>query len=364
MNFTMDSISRMVRMGGLAATLALSVGLTGCDNDDGEGGGGGGGGAAAADLSTVEGAQAQVGNLAQILQAMDMVTALPGGPATASTRGGVSAKAVGAAVDECESGGSVSDTGPTTKNVNSPFTAQQISVSGVRYDDCKHEVSDSGSTLSFTIDGSSEHGSVTDAANEVSYLRVGESRSNPLAFDYEVSSQGSDIAIELGLYLRDDYRESATDEEGEFVFNIDGDYIVNAAGQRVKSGFRYYMGTTDEPFVSMEDAEGLVISGKYGFTFSGQMFDAIPGCVKGGVTVATDEPLVESESSASPFTAGKLTLSAGGDSASVTFNDDNTVTVKVGSQEETVAYSELLAGAAPCANLGLAGLYLASGFAR
>jgi hypothetical protein len=362
MHIPMNSISRVLRTGGLAATLALGVGLAGCDDDND--GGGGGGGAGPADLSSVEGAQAQVGNLAQILQAMDLVTDLPGGSSVASAKGGgVSAKAV-RADDDCESG-SVSDTGPTNKNVNSPYTQQQISVSGIEYEDCQYSSSEEGSTLTFTLDGISESGSVTDGGNEVSYLKVGNSRSNPLSFDYEAASNGAEFTIELGLYLRDDYREAENgDEDGEFVFNIDGDYIVNAAGQRVSSGFRYYMGTTDEPFVSTQDSTGLAIDGEYGFTFSGQVFDAIPSCAEGGVKVSTDERLVESEGGASPFTAGKLTLSAGGDEASVTFNDDNTVTVEVGGESETVAYSALLAGAAPCANLGLAGLYLASGFAR
>lgn len=361
MRFSKNSIGGTLRMGGLAAVLSLGAGLTGCDSDDN-----GGGDIGAADISTPAGARAQVGNFVQILGAMDAVDGLSDG-VRPSSQGGVNV----AATDSCPNGGSVSDTGPTTKSVASPYTQKQMSVSGITYNACKtNGSSGGGTTTAVTIDGASEGGSVDDGGYAVSYTRVGESLSNPLSFVYDikVDQQGTklDTRMTLGIHLRDDYREGSADEEGEFLFNIDGNYSVSgtAQGQAIPAttgDFRYYFGKDGAPFRTGHDSQGLTVEGEYGFTLSGAL-SAVP-CAGGAVTVSTEEKLVEG-SGQSPFSAGKLKLSAGGSSATVTFNNNNSVTIAVGGSSQTVQYSELLAESATCAGLGLAGLYMASGLSN
>lgn len=364
MRFSTNSIAAALRAGGLSATLAMGAGLAGCDS--GNGGGGGGGSLSAANISTTDGAVAQASNFAHILGALDTVSALSVDVGPAST-GGVSKQAVSTATDDCPNGGSASDTGPTSKNVNSPYTQKQISVHGVSYANCKYTESQQGITSSLTINGSSEGGSVLDGAYDVSYTRVGESQAAPLSFSYDTKFGQLDLDMTFGLHLRDDYKEGTADEEGKFLFNIDGSYSVSgsAGGQTIPATtgeFRYYFGTEGAPFETSKDSSGITVSGEYGSTLGGALATGL-SCPGGSVQVSTKEKLVDNSSGASPFSAGTLELSAGGSKATVKFNNNNTVTVTAGSSSpQTLTYAELLATSAPCTSLSLAGLYMASGF--
>src|SRR5690606_26651642 len=122
-------------------------------------------------------------------------------------------------------------------------------------------------------------------------------------------------------------------EDGQFVFNIDGHYSLTSSGPRPDTGeLRYYIGKADAPFRSSSDDEGLTIAGEYGFAHVGD-FASEGDCYTGAVTVTTEQGLEHGDGQ-SPFSAGTLRLSAGDNSATVTFSG-NSVTITSGASIET-----------------------------
>ncbi|WP_028007018.1 hypothetical protein [Solimonas flava] len=375
MPYTITS-GRPLRSAGFALTLLAGTLLGACGGDDNGNGGGGAADVGTADLSAA-GTKAQVGTFAQMIQALGALDALEApAPATVRVRPLAKAARVPAKSSEaCPDGGTIASSGPTSKNVGSPFTNQAMSVSGSQASDCRyHETySEDGTNVDLTllVNGSLEGGSVEDAGQYVEYTRVGSS-SQPFSFDYRIKTSSSqqgysisaDLDLGIGVDYRDDYREGASDNEDRFALAMDGDYTARASanGQSGSNSgdFTYYIGTHDAPFTAKSDADGTVIAGQYGFRMTGVQAQT---CPSGAVDVATETPLVDSDGQiASPFAGGKLTFASGGKTAKVTFNADGTVTVDGSDgQSETFDYAQALAAAAPCAGYGLAGLYLAAG---
>ncbi|WP_020649801.1 hypothetical protein [Solimonas variicoloris] len=368
---------RPLRAAGFAFTLFAGTLLGACGGGDNHDGGGGAADVGTADLSA-GGAKAQVGTFAQMIQALGALDALQPPAAEAAARARPLAKAArvpAKASEACPDGGTITSSGPTSKNVGSPFTNQAMSVSGAQASDCRyHETySEDGTDVDLTllVNGSTEGGSVEDGGQYVEYARVGSS-AQPFRFDYRIKtdstqqgySVSADLDLGIGVDYRDDYREGASDNEDRFALAMDGDYTARASanGQSGSNSgdFTYYIGTHDAPFTAKSDADGTVIAGQYGFRMTGVQAQT---CPSGAVDVATETPLVDSDGQiASPFAGGKLTFASGGKTAKVTFNADGTVTVDGSDgQSETFDYAQALAAAAPCAGYGLAGLYLAAG---
>lgn len=380
-NIQIRNSRHSTRIAGFALSLMAAAALSACGGDDnggGNGGGGGGGGSVGTADLTVAGTKAQVGTFGTLIQALNTLDGLASStgatvasaPRPMAKAGSVRAKAL----NDCDDGGSIEDTGPTSKNVNSPFTSEALSVSGTLASDCKYvESSSQGGNnidISITLNGSTEGGSLEGGDSNVEYFRIGDD-SAPYSLDYDIKTSGSaqgtsfssEIALGMGIRYRDDYMENSSGSEDRFVMAFDGDYdaSANSGGQggSTSGSFTYYIGKDGAPFIATEDNTGTSISGEYGFKLSG---DQGAACPSGGVTISTLDPLTDSESSASPFASGRLKFSSGDKSSEVMFNNDGTVTV-TGSdgQMDTFDYAQAVAAAAPCAGYGLAGLYLAAG---
>ena len=128
--------SRALRVAGFGLTLMAGATLSACggdNNNDGGGGGGGGGSVGTADL-TAAGAKAQVGTFGQMIQALGALDSLNNtAPVAAAPRNkplGKHSTVRSKASEACPDGGTIESTGPTSKNVGSPFTDMSMSVSG------------------------------------------------------------------------------------------------------------------------------------------------------------------------------------------------------------------------------------------
>ncbi|NGY04479.1 hypothetical protein [Solimonas terrae] len=369
-----------VRTTAFALTLITTAALSACgnDNNDNGGGGSGSGDVGAADLSAA-GTQQQVGTFGTLVQALGALDALSNSPSGVAATGRPLAKQArihAKAGDACPGGGTSEDSGPTSKNVGSPFTSQPLPVSTTSFHNCRYvdsQEQDGNSTdVEITLDGSAEGGALEGGDPYVEYFRIGDD-SGPYSLDYHFaqssSGQGvnvsSDVTLELGIRFRDDYKSDSSGSEDRFVLSFDGSYDASATsngqGGSTSGDFTYYIGKSGAPFTASDDSSGTTISGEYGFKLSGP---AGASCPSGGVTISTLDPLTDSNGAASPFSAGRLQFSSGGSSSQVTFNDDGTVTVQGSDgQSSTFSYAEAVASAGPCAGYALAGLYLAAGAA-
>ena len=274
--------SRALRVAGFGLTLMAGATLSACggdNNNDGGGGGGGGGSVGTADL-TAAGAKAQVGTFGQMIQALGALDSLNNtAPIAAAPRNkplGKRSTVRSKASEACPDGGTIESTGPTSKNVGSPFTDMSMSVSGTQTTDCKYSDSYSSDGSDVTIDlvsnGATEGGGVEDNNTWVEYARVG-SDSAPYSFDYDIDSSGnaqgvsysSKVKLGIGIDYRDDYKENSDGAEDRFVLSMDGDYDATASsngqGGSTSGNFTYYIGTHDTPFTAVEDNAGTVISG-------------------------------------------------------------------------------------------------------
>lgn len=366
---------------GFALSLIAAATLSACDGGNGGGGSGDDFDAevGTADLTTA-GTKAQIGTfgtLIQTLGTLDGLSNVGGSGLAAAPRTLAKASRVRAkASEDCNGGGGIEETGPTSKNVGSPFTSEALSVSGTVADNCKFadSYSENGTNIDYTItlDGTTEGGSLEGSSSYVEYFRIGDDNA-PYSLDYDVKTSGSaqgtsfssEIALGTNIRYRDDYTANSSGSEDQFVLSLNGDYDASASsggqGGSTSGGFTYYIGKPDAPFSAKEDNTGTTISGEYGFKLSG---DQGATCPSGGVTISTLAPLTDSNGTISPFTSGRLKFSSGDSSSEVTFNNDGTVTV-AGSdgQTETFDYAQAIAAAGPCAGYGLAGLYLAAGVA-
>lgn len=359
----------------VSAVVAASIALSACGNgggdDNGNGGGGGGGGdtLGTVDLSNPQAVQAQVGTLGQLLSS---VSALDAGAAVPSAARSGIAKAS----EACPDGGSIDDVAPASRNVNSPFTSQAITVAGARAVNCTYKFVESqgGQTLDYSmvINGLTEAGNAEDAGS-VLYVQVGESETSPYryAFDAKVSGNAggqnfsSETLLDFGVFYRLDSKADNAGSDNRIVMRLDGDYTARASsgGQSGSSDgdFTSFVGKSGEPFTVVTASQGVTLNGRYGFGISPA--PAGTTCTSAEVAVETTEALAPATSgSGSPYDAGALTLRSGSSSASVRFNNDGTVTVTPqGGAATTVSYAEALAAAAPCVGFAFAGLAFAGG---
>lgn len=352
-----------------SAAVLLAAMASGCsNNDDDEGGGGGGGGVTLgdADLSTAEGVKTQVGTLGSLLGAISTLDSL-------SDVGTIDQRAkVGSA---CPDGGEFQDVAAASKNVNSPFTTQAINVSGERAVDCKFVDSSSGGgvDVDYTVvfNGLNEGGSIEDNGS-VLYARIGESDAAPFELDYKINTSGStggqsfssDTDLNFGISYRLDAKNSNAGDDHRVVLKLAGDYDVSASsgGQSgsASGDIDSFVGKSDAPFKVVSDSTGINISGAYGFGISPAPAGAT--CTSAEVSVETTDPLFAGGSGGSPYSAGTIKMTSGSSSATVTFNDDGTVTVTPqGGAATTIDYAEAVASAAPCVGFAFAGLYFAAG---
>lgn len=351
------------RLVGCASLVVSGAALVACGNDDNGSGHGtfSGGSTEAIDLTTVAGVRSQVATLGTLVSTLTALrTTHP-----AAARMAVQPKAA------CQDGGTREDTEPAAKDVGSPFTEQDIVVSGEKTTGCKFSATSDVLDRSVTLDGSSEGGTVAEDEGEVVYQRFGDSSTTPYEFAYTAAQSAGndhlDTTLGFGVFYRlDALQRSETDGEARYVLGIGGDFGVTGSTSGtdvdVQGTFGTFIGKSGDPLIVTRSSYGYTVSGPFGFQITPS--PSSTSCASGSVTIATTTALqlaAGATAADSPYSAGVVSLSSGGHTATVQFNADNSVTITPeGGTASTITYASATSAAASCVGFAFGGLLFAS----
>lgn len=315
-------------------------GVAGCfSNDDNNSGG-------PSDLSSTSKVMGQAANLISTLNTVDRI---------ADAAQVSNAKASGGF--DCDAGSE----GQFTSNgveVDSPYTEQSFSLSGARWENCRVELPEhNGQQVSFTINGVSVGGAVSEGEDSVQHVRVGANETSPwMTMNVELEgrqggiSYSTDFDYNISIVQNSRY-DGAGNRESSMYSAFNGRYDTFA----FDFDFGFHFGASEaEPFVISNSTVGTILTGAYGMSMDdvpGQDFD---DCV-GETMVTTTDPLVRSGSG---FSAGILRLSNEGGSATIEFAGDSLTVTSADGTIQTYAQSELSNYSNDCAGLFMTGLSL------
>lgn len=316
----------------------LALGLSACGNDGGVGAGAGGG------IASVGTATERAATVNLLVASLGQIRSVAGTGGTAKNFEN----------GQCDQGSRMADS-ESGKSVGSPYSEQGFDVAGEAFSACRlnADFDNSGSADDYLeFDGRSEAGSVEEAEGIVSYVRIGANSDTPLGITIHLESEQGGVMINqdfaYNITLLSHGLASSQDSEQQLFMRLQGG-ISQGAGS---FDFESLLGTSEdsaERFAISNRSDGLRIDGSYSLNFTPE----IPNTqCSGTTTVTTDVPLV---ADGAGYSAGQFSLDSNGDTATVIFNDDSTVSVTVDGSTETIDQSEFRAAAGPCAGFVLAG---------